>query len=274
MLVVVGRWLVLHTRRCFSGMHARTCGMVWHGMVYASLRYSVLPCPSILRTPGLRERLVQHFSRISNSVQVLFWYSHTCIAAVCTCILHLPRATPPAPDPLSLVMSLYANKTPQDLHEYLKHLVEAISISPSNESMLRNPQVVLDAALTAAEEDPTPAVEKVPFRVLHIYMHIYIYEVCSMLTSPLMHRFPSCLVSSLRGSDRRGVLCVWARLNKRWRGNECFECCAPLLRRKTRGGRGTVKGMFGRNAIADSVVVPGRCCGRLVYSTRPSPPRF
>eukprot|EP00903_Cladosiphon_okamuranus_P005971 g5895.t1 len=49
----------------------------------------------------------------------------------------------------------------QDLHEYLKHLVEAISISPSNESMLRNPQVVLDAALTAGDEDPTPAVEKV-----------------------------------------------------------------------------------------------------------------
>lgn len=53
----------------------------------------------------------------------------------------------------------------QDLHEYLKHLVEAISISPSNESMLRNPQVVLDAALTSGEEDPTAAVEKVTFRV-------------------------------------------------------------------------------------------------------------
>eukprot|EP00752_Nemacystus_decipiens_P018748 g16809.t1 len=49
----------------------------------------------------------------------------------------------------------------QDLYEYLKHLVEAISISPSNESMLRNPQVVLDAALTTGDEDPTPAVEKV-----------------------------------------------------------------------------------------------------------------
>ena len=42
--------------------------------------------------------------------------------------------------------------------------MEAISISPSNESMLRNPQVVLDAALTAGDEDPTPAVEKVTFR--------------------------------------------------------------------------------------------------------------
>ncbi|CAN0323344.1 unnamed protein product, partial [Ectocarpus fasciculatus] len=50
---------------------------------------------------------------------------------------------------------------PQNLHEYLKHLVEAISITPSNESMLRNPQVVLDAALNASDEDPTPAVEKV-----------------------------------------------------------------------------------------------------------------
>ncbi|CBJ27024.1 conserved unknown protein [Ectocarpus siliculosus] len=49
----------------------------------------------------------------------------------------------------------------QNLHEYLKHLVEAISISPSNESMLRNPQVVLDAALNPSDEDPTPAVEKV-----------------------------------------------------------------------------------------------------------------
>ncbi|CAN0443512.1 unnamed protein product, partial [Scytosiphon promiscuus] len=55
--------------------------------------------------------------------------------------------------------------TPQNLHEYLNHLVEAISISPSTEAMLRNPQVVLDGALTAAEEDPTPAVEKVPLRV-------------------------------------------------------------------------------------------------------------
>lgn len=64
------------------------------------------------------------------------------------------------------LMVIHKNCLLQNLHEYLKHLVEAISISPGNESMLRNPQVVLDAALTDAEEDPTPAVEKVPFLVV------------------------------------------------------------------------------------------------------------
>lgn len=34
-------------------------------------------------------------------------------------------------------------------------------MTPENEAMLRNPQVVLDSALTNADDDPTPAVEKV-----------------------------------------------------------------------------------------------------------------
>lgn len=49
----------------------------------------------------------------------------------------------------------------QNLHEYLSNLVEAISITPESESTLRNPQVILDAALTNAEDDPTASVEKV-----------------------------------------------------------------------------------------------------------------
>lgn len=69
---------------------------------------------------------------------------------------------------------------PQDLHEYLKHLVEAVSISPGNESMLRNPQVVLDAALTAGDEDPTPAVEKVGCRCSGSVISMY---------PDLIHRF-------------------------------------------------------------------------------------
>lgn len=48
----------------------------------------------------------------------------------------------------------------QNLHEYLNNLVEAISITPSDEAILRNPQVVLDAALNA-DDDAVPSVEKV-----------------------------------------------------------------------------------------------------------------
>lgn len=49
----------------------------------------------------------------------------------------------------------------QNLHEYLKNLVEAISITPSDEATLRNPQVVLDAARTNADDDASQAVEQV-----------------------------------------------------------------------------------------------------------------
>ena len=44
---------------------------------------------------------------------------------------------------------------------YLKHLVEAISISPSNECMLRDPQILLDSALTNGDDDPSQEVEQV-----------------------------------------------------------------------------------------------------------------
>ncbi|CAM9775071.1 unnamed protein product, partial [Laminaria digitata] len=49
----------------------------------------------------------------------------------------------------------------QNLHVYLKHLVEAISISPSNEGMLRDPQILLDSALTNGDDDPAHEVEQV-----------------------------------------------------------------------------------------------------------------
>ena len=44
---------------------------------------------------------------------------------------------------------------------YLKHLVEAISITPSNECMLRDPQILLDSALTNGDDDPSQEVEQV-----------------------------------------------------------------------------------------------------------------
>ena len=60
----------------------------------------------------------------------------------------------------------------QNLDEYLRTLVKAISITPSTEALLRNPQAVLDAALASTtgssaveEDDPGNAVEKVTFRV-------------------------------------------------------------------------------------------------------------
>ncbi|CAM9544046.1 unnamed protein product [Ascophyllum nodosum] len=56
----------------------------------------------------------------------------------------------------------------QNLDEYLRTLVKAISITPSTEALLRNPQAVLDAALASTtgssaveEDDPGNAVEKV-----------------------------------------------------------------------------------------------------------------
>lgn len=51
----------------------------------------------------------------------------------------------------------------QNLHEYLNNLVEAISITPSDEATLRNPQVVLDAARTNIDDDASQAVEQVRF---------------------------------------------------------------------------------------------------------------
>lgn len=51
----------------------------------------------------------------------------------------------------------------QNLHEYLNNLVEAISITPADEAILRTPQVVLDAALKSADDDAGPAVEKVQY---------------------------------------------------------------------------------------------------------------
>lgn len=56
---------------------------------------------------------------------------------------------------------LFLTEIPQNLHEYLNNLVNAISISPSDESMLRNPQTLLDMALTSGDDDPAQAVEKV-----------------------------------------------------------------------------------------------------------------
>lgn len=59
----------------------------------------------------------------------------------------------------------------QNLDEYLRTLVEAISITPGTEALLRSPQAVLDAALMTnyvpssggdtGQEDPGTAVEKV-----------------------------------------------------------------------------------------------------------------
>lgn len=56
---------------------------------------------------------------------------------------------------------------------YLKHLVEAISISPSNECMLRDPQILLDSALTNGDDDPSQEVEQVT-RVFSQYVCVYI----------------------------------------------------------------------------------------------------